>query len=148
MSFLISLEQYGIAWQLGQALYTSAFYVWETFVLYQIPPMLEEPSIISGVLLVISSTLTTCFFLLRNRHPAGLACWAYMIVALSPVLGNRPARTALRGGQMVLCGLFELARSCLEAYFRVRYASKPRRAKRNAGPSGAGRWLGWPPSRP
>ena len=50
MSFLISLEQYGIAWQLGQALYTSAFYVWETFVLYQIPPMLEEPSIISGVL--------------------------------------------------------------------------------------------------
>jgi protein O-mannosyl-transferase len=35
---LVSLETYTLQWRLGQSLYAVGFYLWRTFVLYEIPP--------------------------------------------------------------------------------------------------------------
>jgi protein O-mannosyl-transferase len=93
VSALRSLDSYGPGSRLAQALFGPSFYWWKTVVpvklspLYEIPPHFSpsDPTIVAGVIATI--ILTICFYLLKNRWPAGLACWLYSIVILAPVLG-------------------------------------------------------------
>ena len=92
-SALKSLDSYGIESRLAQAFYGASFYLWKTFVpvglspLYEISPHFSpwDAVIAAGAAATILVTVT--LYLVRNRWPAGLACWAYSIVTLGPVLG-------------------------------------------------------------
>jgi Tfp pilus assembly protein PilF len=74
-------------------LYGASFYLWKTLVpvnlspLYEIPPDFSplDPRIVAGAAATMFITLS--FYLLRNRCPAGLACWMYSVVVAAPVLG-------------------------------------------------------------
>jgi protein O-mannosyl-transferase len=88
-----SLETHGLGSRLAQAFFGTAFYLWKTLVpaklspLYEIPPHFTpwDPFIVTGV--AASITITLSLYFLRVRWPAGLACWAYHVVVLAPVLG-------------------------------------------------------------
>jgi protein O-mannosyl-transferase len=87
-SLVIAAETYTPQWRLWQVLYSAGFYLWRTFAVYEMSPFLMlPPTAISIALIVLTVVLTVVFFLLRDRYPAGLACWTYMIVGLVPVLG-------------------------------------------------------------
>lgn len=93
VSALKSLGSYSIESRLAQALFGASFYLWKTIVpvrlspLYEIPPnfTLWDPAIFAGAVTTI--ILTMGLYLFRRRWPAGLACWAYSVVMLAPVLG-------------------------------------------------------------
>ena len=88
-----SLESYGLGSRAAQALYGASFYLWKSLVplnlspLYEIPPRFTpaDPRVIAGGAVTI--LLTISLYRLRNRWPAGWACWLYSIVTLAPVLG-------------------------------------------------------------
>ena len=88
-----SLETHDLGSRLAQASFGAAFYLWKTLVpaklspLYEIPPYFTpwDPFIAAGAGATI--IITASLWLLRARWPAGLACWAYHIVVLAPVLG-------------------------------------------------------------
>ena len=88
-----SIASSNIGSRLAQALFGASFYLWKTLVplnlspLYEIPPKFSpwEPSMVAGA--AATTALTLLLYLLRNRWPAGLACWLYSIVVLAPVLG-------------------------------------------------------------
>jgi len=88
-----SLESHGFGSRLTQAFFGTVFYLWKTLVpaalspLYEIPPHFTpwDPLIMTGV--TASIIITISLFLLRARWPAFLACWAYHVVVLAPVLG-------------------------------------------------------------
>jgi protein O-mannosyl-transferase len=88
-----SLETHDLGSRLAQAFFGAAFYLWKTLVparlspLYEIPPHFTpwDPFIVAGVAAAIMVTLSLYF--LRAWWPAGLACWAYHVVVLAPVLG-------------------------------------------------------------
>ena len=88
-----SLGSYGIESRIAQALFAAGFYVWKTILplrlspLYEIPPNFSfwDPMILAGAALAIAITITV--YGLRKRWPAGLACWAYSLAMLAPVLG-------------------------------------------------------------
>jgi Tfp pilus assembly protein PilF len=92
-SALKSLESYGTVSRLAQVFYGASFYLWKTLVpinlspLYEIPPDFGPlaPRIVAGAAGTMIITLS--FYLLRNRWPAGLACWIYSVVVAAPVLG-------------------------------------------------------------
>jgi Tfp pilus assembly protein PilF len=92
-SALKSLESYTIESRVAQAFYGASFYVWKTFVplglspLYELSPHFSpwDPAILAGGAATI--IITVGLYALRKRWPAGLACWAYCIVTLGPVLG-------------------------------------------------------------
>src|SRR5205807_6905995 len=107
-----SLDSYSLGSLLAQTLFGPSFYWWKTVVpvelspLYEIPPhfSLSDPSIVAGVIATI--ILTISFYLLKNRWPAGLACWLYSIVVLAPVLGIVPTGPQLVADRCsYLCGL-------------------------------------------
>ena len=111
-SALRSLDSYSLGSRLAQTLFGPSFYWWKTVVpvklspLYEIPPhfSLSDPSIVAGVIATI--ILTISFYLLKNRWPAGLACWLYSIVVLAPVLGIVPTGPQLVADRYsYLCGL-------------------------------------------
>jgi protein O-mannosyl-transferase len=88
-----SLETHDLGSRLAQASFGAAFYLWKTLVpaelspLYEIPPHFTpwDPFIAAGAGAAI--IITASLWLLRARWPAGLACWAYHVVVLAPVLG-------------------------------------------------------------
>ncbi|MGN6716459.1 MAG: tetratricopeptide repeat protein, partial [Candidatus Binatia bacterium] len=88
-----SLGSYGIEARAAQALFAAGFYSWKTILplnlspLYEIPPKFSfwDPVILAGAALTIVITVTV--YVLRKRWPAGLACWAYSLAMLAPVLG-------------------------------------------------------------
>jgi protein O-mannosyl-transferase len=88
-----SLETHDLGSRLAQAFFGAAFYLWKTLIptklspLYEIPPHFTpwDPFIVAGV--AASIIITLSLYLLGDRWPAGLACWAYYIVVLAPVLG-------------------------------------------------------------
>jgi protein O-mannosyl-transferase len=90
---LKSLESYGIDARIAQSFYGISFYLWKTLVpiwlspLYEISPRFSpwDLAILAGTASTIIITIT--LYLMRNRWPAGLACWAYYVVTLGPVLG-------------------------------------------------------------
>src|SRR5919106_2139796 len=90
---LKSLESYGMVSRLAQAFYGASFYLWKTLVPINLSPLYEIPSdfspldprIVAGAAATMIITLS--FYLLRNRWPAGLACWMYSVVVAAPVLG-------------------------------------------------------------
>ena len=90
---LKSLESYGIDARIAQSFYGISFYLWKTLVpiwlspLYEISPRFSpwDLAILAGAASTIIITIT--LYLMRNRWPAGLACWAYYVVTLGPVLG-------------------------------------------------------------
>ncbi len=92
-SALRSLESYDAGSRLAQAFFGASFYLWKTLVpvklspLYEIPPHFSplDPSILAGAAATIMITLS--LYLLKNRWPAGLACWLSYLVMLAPVLG-------------------------------------------------------------
>src|SRR5438132_1067667 len=111
-SALRSLDSYSLGSRLAQTFFGPSFYWWKTIVpvnlspLYEIPPhfSLSDPSIVAGVIATI--ILTISFYLLKNRWPAGLACWLYSIVVLAPVLGIVPTGPQLVADRYsYLCGL-------------------------------------------
>ncbi len=87
------LRGYSMESRLAQGLFGASFYLGKTFLpvrlspLYEIPPdfSLWQPAIFSGAALTVITTVI--LYLLRKRWPAGLACWAYSVVTLAPVLG-------------------------------------------------------------
>jgi Tfp pilus assembly protein PilF len=90
---LKSLEIYGLEPRFAQALYGAVFYLWKTVApsalspLYEIPPdysLSNLPSLIGGVVVLVFSF---SLLLLKDRWPAGLACWLYYLLLLAPVLG-------------------------------------------------------------
>ena len=92
-SALRSLESYDAGSRLAQAFFGASFYLWKTLIpvklspLYEIPPHFSplNSSILAGVAATIMITLS--LYLLKNRWPAGLACWLSYIAILAPVLG-------------------------------------------------------------
>ena len=92
-SALKPLHGYSMASRLAQALFGASFYPWKTLLpvrlspLYEIPPNFSvwQPAIFFAAALTVITTVI--LYLLKKRWPAGLACWAYSIVALAPVLG-------------------------------------------------------------
>jgi Tfp pilus assembly protein PilF len=88
-----SLGSYGIESRVAQALFACGFYVWKTILplrlspLYEIPPNFSfwDPMILAGAATAIAITVT--MYGLRKLWPSGLACWAYSIAMLAPVLG-------------------------------------------------------------
>ncbi len=90
---LKSLGSYGLESRVAQALFAAGFYLWKTIVpvrlspLYEIPPEFSpwDPTILAGGAATVTVTLS--MYLLRKRWPAGLACWAYSVALLAPVLG-------------------------------------------------------------
>jgi tetratricopeptide (TPR) repeat protein len=90
---LKSLGSYGIVSRVAQALFAGGFYCWKTILpldlspLYEIPPNFRfwDPTILAGAALTIIITITV--YVLRKRSPAGVACWAYSLALLAPVLG-------------------------------------------------------------
>ena len=91
---LTSLETHGVAARLAQVCFGMGFYLSKTLLpaglspLYQIPPgysLWNWPSLIGGVTALV---MTCALYLLRNRQPAGLACWLYYLALLAPVLGG------------------------------------------------------------
>ena len=92
-SALRSLESYGVGSRSSQAFFGASFYLWKTLDPIKLSPLYEmlprfspsDPSIIAGAAATLMLTLS--LYLLRNRWPAGLACWTYSIVVLAPVLG-------------------------------------------------------------
>jgi tetratricopeptide (TPR) repeat protein len=63
--------------------------------LYEISPHLSprEPAILAGAVATIIITIT--LYLIRNQWSAGLACWAYSVVTLGPVLASSYFQEAL-----------------------------------------------------
>jgi len=92
-SALRSLESYDAGSRLAQAFFGASFYLWKTLVpvklspLYEIPPHFSplDSSILAGV--AATTMITLSLYLLKNRWPAGLACWLSYIAILAPVLG-------------------------------------------------------------
>ena len=88
-----SLGNYGIDSRLAQAFYGASFYLWKTLVPLRLSPLYEilprfspwDSSILAGGASTV--LVTVMLFLIRKRWPAGLACWAYFVVTLGPVLG-------------------------------------------------------------
>lgn len=86
-------QQYFFSYRLGQAAYGIIFYLWKSILPFGLSPLYELPYdfaewtplfILCGS---FGAAITIGLFLLRNRWPAGLACWIYYLVMLAPVLG-------------------------------------------------------------
>jgi len=90
---LKSFGSFSIESRLAQGFFGASFYLWKTIVpvrlspLYEIPPhfSLWDTAILAGAVATI--VVTVILYLFRKRWPAGLACWAYSVVLLAPVLG-------------------------------------------------------------
>jgi tetratricopeptide (TPR) repeat protein len=90
---LKSLDNQGVASRLGQAFFGVGFYIWKTLIPIELSPLYErapdfgfwDQRALAGTAGAIIATLS--LYYLRNRWPAGLACWFYYIVVLAPVLG-------------------------------------------------------------
>jgi len=88
-----SLDSYGVTSRLNQTLFGASFYLWKTLVPWNLSPLYEIPPefnpwnlrIIVGAMTTI--TITLALYRFRFRWPAGLACWLYYLIVLSPFLG-------------------------------------------------------------
>jgi tetratricopeptide (TPR) repeat protein len=91
---LLSLETYGVAARLGQALFGIAFYLWKTILpvnlspIYGLPGQLRPsdwmPFVVSGIMVL---AVTTALVIVRRGWPALLAVWICYVALLAPVLG-------------------------------------------------------------
>lgn len=86
-------QQYFLSYRLGQAAYGIIFYVWKSLLPIALSPLYELPNdfhlwtplfVLFGA---VAITITIGLFALRQRWPAGIACWIYYLVMLAPVLG-------------------------------------------------------------
>ncbi|MGE5306740.1 MAG: tetratricopeptide repeat protein [Alphaproteobacteria bacterium] len=92
-SALKSVENYGAGSRLAQALFGASFYLWKTLVPVRLYPLHEIPRdfnplaapMIAGM--AVTLILALMLYRLKNRWPAGFACWLYYILTLAPVLG-------------------------------------------------------------
>jgi protein O-mannosyl-transferase len=91
---LLTLENYGPAKRVSQALFAPAFYLWKMIApvdlspIYAIPLHLEKADwIFFGVGLAFDVALTIVLVLYRRRWPALLAVWVCYLALLAPVLG-------------------------------------------------------------
>jgi tetratricopeptide (TPR) repeat protein len=91
---LLTLDNYGAAKRLGQALFAPAFYLWKMIAprdlspVYAIPLHLEKTDWIffaAGV--AIDVALTAVLIVYRRRWPGLLAVWICYLALLAPVLG-------------------------------------------------------------
>ena len=86
-------QQYFFSYRLGQAAYGIIFYLWKSILPFGLSPLYELPYDFAEwtPLFVLcgsfAAAITIGLLLLRNRWPAGLACWIYYLVMLAPVLG-------------------------------------------------------------
>jgi tetratricopeptide (TPR) repeat protein len=93
VSALKSLDSYDVLSRLGQVFVGISFYLWKTLVPSRLSPLYEIPPgftfwhrwIIASGLAVAAMTLV--FYLFRKTRSAGLFCWLYYLVVLTPVLG-------------------------------------------------------------
>ncbi len=139
-SALRALDSYDAQARVAQAFYGLNFYLWKTLLpinlspLYEIPPGLSLWTSFYLASAVGVAIVTVGLYLIRNRWPAGLACWVYYVVVLAPVLGivqSGPQLVADRYsylsclGWAVLAGglIFHFWRS-LEATYKVLWVSK------------------------
>jgi protein O-mannosyl-transferase len=91
---LLSLEAYGAAARLGQALFGIIFYLWKEILpvrlspIYGLPIRLQESDwlsiLVSGAVVF---AITIAVIAARRRWPALLASWIYYLALLGPVLG-------------------------------------------------------------
>jgi tetratricopeptide (TPR) repeat protein len=86
-------RQYFFSYRIGQAAYGVVFYLWKSIFptglspLYELPYDFAEWTTRFLVCGIIAIGITIALLLARNCWPAGLACWAYYLVVLAPVLG-------------------------------------------------------------
>ena len=93
VSAMRSLESFGLESRVAQALFAAGFYSWKTILpadlspLYEIPPNFSfwDPMILAGAAVTVA--ISVAVYVFRRRWPAGLACWAYSLAMLAPVLG-------------------------------------------------------------
>ena len=92
-AFLTSLQRYGAGARIGITFYGLWFYLWKTLVPMGLGPLHELPQRVNpldwrflGPTLLVT-VLVGALLALRRRWPAGLAVWAYYVIALSPVIG-------------------------------------------------------------
>ena len=125
-----SLDRYGVAPRISQALFGLAFYLWKTVVplglspLYELPSnlnLLDWPFLLSGIVVV---GISVALIVARERWPAGLAIWLCYAAILAPVLGiaqNGPQITADRYTYLSCLGWAILAGAglfcCWQAWF-------------------------------
>src|SRR5581483_3265650 len=91
---LLTLDNYGFAKRLGQALFAPAFYLWKMIApidlspIYAIPLHLEKSDWIFFVLgVTVDVAVTAVLILYRRRWPGLLAVWISYLALLAPVLG-------------------------------------------------------------
>lgn len=92
-AFLTPLERHPLSARIGMTFYGLWFYLWKTLVPMGLGPLHELPPRVDplhwrflGPTLVVS-VLVVALLALRRRWPAGLAVWAYYVIALGPVIG-------------------------------------------------------------
>jgi len=93
VSAMRSLESFGFESRVAQALFAASFYSWKTILpadlspLYEIPPNFSfwDSMILAGAAVTVA--ISVAVYVFRRRWLAGLACWAYSLAMLAPVLG-------------------------------------------------------------
>jgi hypothetical protein len=86
-------QQYFLSYRLGQAAYGIIFYLWKSLLpialssLYELPNDFHLWTPLFVLFGAVAITITVGLFVLRQRWPAGIACWLYYLVMLAPVLG-------------------------------------------------------------
>ena len=93
VSAMKSLDSFSIESRVAQALFAAGFYSWKTILpldlspLYEIPPNFSfwNRMVLAGTAATIA--ISVAVYVFRRRWPAGLACWAYSLALLAPVLG-------------------------------------------------------------
>jgi tetratricopeptide (TPR) repeat protein len=90
---LRQVQQYFLSYRVAQAFYGISFYVWKTVLPVRLSPLYELPYDFDAwmpVFFVSAAAVTlisVAIYLMRQCWPALLACWAYYVVVLAPVLG-------------------------------------------------------------
>jgi tetratricopeptide (TPR) repeat protein len=85
--------QYDFLSRLGQAFYGIVFYIWKTLLPINLSPLYELPYDpgpwlpVYALCAVGTAAISVALYLLRSRWPALLACWAFYVVTVAPVLG-------------------------------------------------------------
>jgi len=119
-------QQYFLSYRLGQAAYGIIFYLWKSLLPIALSPLYELPNdfhlwtplfVLFGA---VAITITVGLFALRQRWPAGIACWLYYLVMLAPVLGFAQSGPQLVADRYSYLSCMSLALLAAGALFYVR----------------------------
>jgi tetratricopeptide (TPR) repeat protein len=86
-------QQYFLSYRIGQAFYGFCFYLWKTLLPIRLSPLYELPfdfDALTPVFILcggISIAIGAILYQVRQRWPAVIACYAYYLVVVGPVLG-------------------------------------------------------------